>query len=148
MKSIKSSLHLIFVVGVLFTLNIHFLSAQETTEVAVDSTAIKQETIALANISIKSGEGFITTKRIAESLIPDNQLHQLQYNSDSILFRIDSLISVDAKIDVSSTNVRFLDNKLMFWYDQESEVEMLKSSLSEIVQELDEIKYELAACRT
>lgn len=143
MRSKKFILRLILFVGIIITFNTHSLFAQNSEEASVDSTIVEPETIALANISIESGEGFITTKRIAESLIPDDQLQQLQRNSDSILFQIDSLLGMDANTDLSSTNIRFLENKLMFWYDHQSDVDILKSSLSETVQELDEIKYDL-----
>ena len=77
MKSIKYFLHLILFVGIVITFNTHYLCAQETEEAIVDSTTVKPETIALADISIESGEGFITTKRIVESLIPKEQLDRI-----------------------------------------------------------------------
>ena len=129
--------------GISFFFNARITYAQETEIIPIDTTQANPETIALADISIESGEGFITTKKIVESLIPNEQLDQLQINTDSILYRIDSLLRYDANTNFSSTNIRFLDNRQMFWYDQQSEVDNLKSTLASIVHELDEIKYEL-----
>lgn len=138
MRSIKYFIYSIFLLSAVITLN-----AQEAEEVPVDSAAVVPQTIALADISIESGEGFITTQKIAESLIPNEQLDLLQINADSILYRIDSLLQLDANTDFSSSNIRFLDNIQMFWYDQKKKVDNLKSSLASVVQNLDEIKYEL-----
>ncbi len=117
--------------------------AQDADIVPVDSTQSVPKTIALADISIKSGEVFITTRKIVESLITDDKLKQLQHENDSILTQIDSLLVLDSKSDFTITNIRFLNNKLVFWYDQQNKEDNITSRLSGIVQDLDETKYEL-----
>lgn len=143
MRSIKFFFYCALLCIFQFIFILQFLSAQETKISPNDSTIVIPKTIALADVSIESGEDFITTKRIKESLIPNEQLDQIQLNTDSILSRIDSLLNADADNDFSSFNIRFLDNRQMYWYDKQSEVDNLKSSLASIVRKLDEIKYEM-----
>ena len=143
MKSSFSYFQLIYFFSVMTFLFNPTAYAQEAEIIPIDTSQAKPETIALADISIKSGEVTISTKRIVESLIPDEQLDQLQHNTDSIMARIDSLLTIDSKADFSATNIRFLNNKMVFWYDQKSKVENEKSSLSGIVHQLDETKYDL-----
>ena len=95
MRSIKFFFYCVLLFSFQFIFFLQFLSAQETEMLPADTTIVEVVTIALADISIESGEAFITTQKIAESLIPDEQLDQLQINTDSILYGIDSLLRFD-----------------------------------------------------
>jgi hypothetical protein len=143
MKLFRNTFFYTLLSGLIFIITSQFILAQDVNTVEPDTLVAIPQTIALADISIESGEGFITTKKTAESLISDEQLNQIQINTDSILARIDSLLEIENNIDFSPSNIRFLDNRQMYWYDKQNEVESSKSTLANIIRNLDEIKYEL-----
>ena len=144
MKSSFFYFQLIFVLfGVVFLLNNRLAHAQEPVVLHVDTTSTEPETIKLAEISIKSGEAIFTTNRILESLISDERLKQLKHDADSMMAIIDTLLTKEQEADYSATNIRFLDNKLVFWYGIREKMEYEKSVLAGIVRKLDETKYKL-----
>lgn len=108
-----------------------------------DTTEKKPVIIALPDISIRSGEMVIKTKKILESLLPDEQIPILRRENDSLLVLIDSLLQIDKPINLGTKNIRYLNNKLVYWEGYAVKIESQKSSLSEIIHGLDEKKYEL-----
>ena len=121
MKLFRNTSSTALIVGLFFVICSQSAVNQDLSAASTDTAIVIPETIALADISIASGEDFITTKKIVESLITYEQLDQIQINTDSILSRIDSLLNIEANVDFSSTNIRFLDNRQMYWYDKQKE---------------------------
>lgn len=138
------SFQIIFVWAIImYFLSTTNIFAQEAAITQADTVQKEPETIEMADISIKSGEATITTKRTAESLIPDEEIQKMGKDIDSSLSVIDSLMKSEAESDFSTANIRGLNNKLVFWYDRQKSVDDIKTSLSDVVQKLDKKKYHL-----
>lgn len=112
----------------------------------VDSAKVnsEEETIKLSNISVLSGEAMLKAQLTAESLIANEKVDELIVTNDSLLALADSLMNLDDAVDLSMKNLRYLENKLVFWQDIEGVLNNNKESLEAIVNDLDEQKYELA----
>ncbi len=142
MKSKRINNRSIFFFVALLILLSQTLSAQEIKN-PVDTIKKVPKTIALADISVKSGEEFVNTKRIEESLISDSRLKKLVQETDSTLAGIDSLLQIERESDYSRMGFRMLSFRKVFWSDYQAIVQSNKSKLSDVVKNLDNIRYAL-----
>jgi small-conductance mechanosensitive channel len=132
---------LFFTVYLLF--HVPDITAQDITEVVSDTSKQAPETIPLAEVSVRSGEVIITTKKTMETLIASDEISRMEHNNDSLLAIADSLLQLDRSINFDRKNIRYLLNKETYWKGIAAMVDSEKSRLSGIVQELDETKYDL-----
>jgi len=138
----KKSIHFLLSL-VLFTAANVILQAQDVTSVISDTAAKQPEVIPVADISVRSGEVVVKTKKLLESLIPDEEITRLKTENDSLIGILDSLLKAERNIDLESKNIRYLKNKEGFWRVVNAMIEKEKSKLSNIVRDLDEKKYKL-----
>jgi len=119
------------------------LQAQQAGTATPDTLTPDPEIITLADISIRSGEVFINTKKIVELLISEEEIEMLRVNNDSLLLEVDSLLALDNDINFQTKNIRYLENKLAFWTNVAVSLGNEKSSLADLVHDLEEQKYDL-----
>ncbi len=118
-----------------------FLMSQEVVEAITDTTNKKPQTIPVAEISVRSGVVLVTTAKTLETVISEKQIAQKAKINDSVLLRVDSLLNLDRKSDLISRDIRYLNNKLMFWKRISKTVNDAKLELSNLVGDLEKKKF-------
>lgn len=139
----SSNLHYLLLFLALLMIPFMGGTAQEATEILTDTTKKEPVIIPLAEISVRSGETTIKIKKMLESLVGDDEIKKMSDVNDSLILIVDSLLKIERSIDLETRNIRFLNNKESLWERINNSVEQEKSNLSDIVGELDEMKYEL-----
>ncbi|HSG67496.1 MAG TPA: mechanosensitive ion channel domain-containing protein [Bacteroidales bacterium] len=117
--------------------------AQDALKILTDTSVQKPETIPLEDISIRSAEVVVTSKKMMESLISDVRIEQLIRINDSSLKILDSLIKAESNVNFNTKNRRFVSNKIALWQRIGNRVDAEKSVLSGHVKSLDKEKYDL-----
>ena len=116
---------------------------QEVTDQPTDTTNNEIETIAIYEIAIKLGDAKIETVSLYEEIIPDEEIEKIQAENDSVIFLTDSLLAIGKAIDLDSKSIRYLKNRLGFWENGKGVLDEEKSSLADVIQNLEENKFDL-----
>lgn len=96
------------------------------------------EAIKAADILMQLGEASVQTRRLAESMIADEKIEELELSNQQLLNKIDSVLKLDKSIAAEEQSVRFLKNKLHFWKKSASLLDDEKSSLNISFQDINQ----------
>ena len=118
-------------------------TGQQVIDLPADTASNEIETIAISEISIKSGEAGILINSLYESLIADEDIEKMGVESDSLIVLLDSLLAIDRTIDLKTKNIRFLNNRLVYWQNVYGVLDEEKSFFADVIQNLEEHKYDL-----
>ncbi len=116
---------------------------QQPNKPSADTTAPKIEVIKLSEISIKSGEVWTQTSRLYESLLPDEDIDKMKIKNDSVVDHIKSLLNADLGIDLNGKNVRYLNNKKVYWKKYTAVLDAENSTLASNIKTLNEHKQDI-----
>lgn len=103
---------------------------------SVDSVIATEQVYGLSEVSIKSAETQIKTRKIIENLISDEAIQNLKIKNDSILYVVDTSIVALKKTMVDTKSIRYLENKKLRLAIQQEKIELEKAKLSKIVNDL------------
>ncbi|MFK5856322.1 MAG: mechanosensitive ion channel [Bacteroidota bacterium] len=116
--------------------------AQQTANTSADSTAIEIEVIPMSQISIKSGEVWTQSSRLYESLLADEEIDKMKMKNDSLVDNISSLLKTELTTDLSNQNVRYLNNKRVYWRKFGDVLVAEKTSLASNIKTLNQYKHD------
>lgn len=131
------------VFAILFILSPFLLSGQQSTKLSADTTAPEIEVIKISEISIKSGEVWTQTNRLYESLILDEDIQKMKIKNDSIIDNLNGLLKSEIKVDLSPKNIRYLNNKKVYWEKVNDKLEKEKTELSANIKTLNDYKHDV-----
>jgi len=121
-------------------LNSSLVIGQQSNQPIADSTAPEIEIIKISEISIKSGEVWTQTSRLYESLLPDEDIEKMKVKNDSLVDNIKDLLKPEKTFDLSTKNIRYLNNKRVYWKKFADVMDVEKSSLSSNIKILNNYK--------
>ncbi len=113
---------------------------QQSTTVSADTLTPEIEIIKISEIAIKSGEVWTQTSRLYETLISDEDIEKMKVNNDSIVDYINNLLKADMVIDLNSKNIRYLNNKKVYWEKFTDVLDVENSMLASNIKILNEFK--------
>ena len=120
------------------------LFAQDIITGMVNDTSVKEpETIPMDEISVRSADLMVTTRKMMESIISDEMIQSIDHRNDSLLGIVKGFLIAEKNINLKAKNRRFLNNKISFWGKIKSMVNVEKDLLAGKVQALDKKKYDL-----
>jgi len=117
--------------------------AQEV-EATVSDSVQAAETVEMADISLRSSEVSLKTKRLSDKLIKEEELLQMKKESDSLVTLIELRLQSGSQINLTIQSTRKLQNKLIFWKQEQALLEDQVSSITSVLHELDDSKYSLS----
>lgn len=88
---------------------------QQSKPLLADTVIPEIEIINISDISIKSGEVWTQTNRLFETLISDDDIKAIGIKNDSLLDHLSNLLDADISISLRTKNIRYLNNKNVYW---------------------------------
>lgn len=131
-----------FFVCSIFFLLLNTLGAQDVTTQPADSAQAKA--IEMTDISVRSSDVILKTKRLTERLIKEDELQELKNENDSLISLIDSLFRSDSKKELAFQNSRRLENKIVFWEQEKALLEEQIAIITNVLHDLDDSNFSLS----
>ncbi len=133
--------YLTFALSLIFITGPTLVIGQQSTIVSTDTTSPEIEIIKLSEISIKSGEVWMESSRLYESLISNEDITKMKTTNDSLVKHIDSLLKKELLVDLNTKNIRYLNNKRVYWKKFADILDVEETALSLKIETLNEYKH-------
>ncbi|MAE09303.1 MAG: hypothetical protein CL661_11155 [Bacteroidetes bacterium] len=114
--------------------------AQESNPILSDTVVPELKIINISEISIKSGEVWTQTNRLLETLLTDEEIREIGILNDSLVELVSSLLKSDMAHDLRTKNIRYLNNKRVYWKKFNDVLEIQKTTLASDIKNLNEYK--------
>ena len=135
--SAKAIFSIFMIIGLLSSI---IVIGQQPAQMPVDTITPKIEIVKISEIAIKSGEVWTQTSRLYESLISDEDIEKMKVINDSIVGYIKNLLKADMVIDLNSKNIRYLNNKKVYWEKFANVLDVENSMLASNIKILNDFK--------
>ncbi len=119
------------------------LTVGQQTNILPSDTALKEvKTIKVSEISIKSGEVWTQTGRLYETLLSDKEIEKMEVKNDSLIEYLNGLLKTDMALDLKTKNIRYLNNKKVYWKKFADVLDDEKTSLASDIKILNNYKHD------